>query len=377
MLRRCAVNLVFFDTKPTVARKLSDKAVEAMIAPLEKNAWYSKNRGANDKIVADVMDIIRTERERKSYVGRLTYLKAMRVVGKLGDINNALLLLEMRKKDNIQPCSETYDWAIAAFTKRFGSLDSAKKLLSSLRSQGYKMSRKSHTNVIKLYSRNLDFEGANRSAIDMRTAGYELGIDGHNALLLGCQTYEQLSEVSESMRINNVTRNSTSLNMMLRVCLRMKDPANAKKIFNLIKNEGYAITMNHYTIMFSIHAAAKDLRGVSDTYNAMIMSGIPPDTYCYKVLIESLSQWATHPDCEITELSESIVSNGMVGATMQDGDTLRVALMSVYAKAGAINKLNKLISRSHKNRSGIYQNLLQEANENAEKIARDKLLKHD
>eukprot|EP01060_Flectonema_neradi_P017023 TRINITY_DN2367_c0_g1_i1.p2 TRINITY_DN2367_c0_g1~~TRINITY_DN2367_c0_g1_i1.p2 ORF type:complete len:378 (+),score=80.23 TRINITY_DN2367_c0_g1_i1:79-1212(+) len=372
MIRKgLARRLVFFDTEGGRKRVSSDKEVEAKLIGIEHRIQSVKQFSDNEKLSAHVMGIIENEKKQKSYVGKRSFCRATRILSKVGDIDNCLLLLRMQRGMGMVPFPETYDWIISAFTKskRHSAFEEAMALFAKFRKEGYKMSRKSYVNIIKLHSKKGDFDGAKRAANDMKAAGHELSIDGHNALLLGCSNYTQLTEITESMRINDIPRTPPSLNLMMRVCLLMKDPINARKVFDLIKNEGFPITIRHYTMLISIYTVCDDIRGVSDTYNEIIMSGIPPDNYCLKTIIESLSRWATDEDCDVTHLAESITSNGIIGSNIKQAETLRCSLMKVYTKVGAVDKLKNLISRTTTRRPELYEQLLKEATENKQKAA--------
>ncbi|KAJ9457707.1 Pentatricopeptide repeat-containing protein [Diplonema papillatum] len=349
--------LIFFDTKQQrntgaaaekLQRRLQDMKIARELEGISDAALVKKH---DEHAAAQVLAVVRRVLHAGGEdVKQQSYNAAIKIAAKHGDHRYALDLFEEMVSRRIPPMDDSVEHVLRAFTKTKGFAGPALDFLEAAKRRGYSPRRKAWVEIIKLHAINSDMPRARDAATELIARGHKLGADGHHALLLGCASIKEATPIVESMRIDGGELSDTTVQLLLRVCVRNNETAVAERLLEKVKSEGWNVTLRHWTMLMQAYCNACDLKGIASTYHRMLHSGIIVDTYAYLVIVQGLllcfdSEELKDHHSAMVKLAETATSSGLEGTTIVQAERIRIALLRVYAKLGMYEKAKLLVSR--------------------------------
>eukprot|EP00754_Rhynchopus_humris_P010621 Rhum_TRINITY_DN14164_c36_g1::Rhum_TRINITY_DN14164_c36_g1_i1::g.69207::m.69207 len=337
---------VFFDTQPEADcdRRLStlhelDRAVAVRISALLKVSRGVSRRHQPQqagRIEAQVRELLR---ERGAAL--LSHTNAIDVLSRLGDVRGCLEcyrhlrgLQAARRVRRLR--RETVQHVLHAYTKRAGQAADAQGFLDAALAAGDHVGREAYVELAKVWGRECDLARATAAIDEVRARGWEVGVDGHNALLSACRGMGEAREVLDSMRIAGTEADEETWRLLLRVCQRDGDARTARAIVRRIREGGGQLTLHHYTALLKCYSLARDVKGISDTYDEACRAGVPFDAVAYRTLVAGLLPWATSDG--VQDVCRSAVEAALATCTQGEADGLFVSLLEHHAARGDVRE---------------------------------------
>ncbi|CAM6061960.1 unnamed protein product [Sphagnum tenellum] len=271
---------------------------------------------------------------------------------------DAIVCFESMKQSGLQPDEVTINTLINAY-KRFGDLESGKKLFQSLSFMHPTADNNLETAVMPEYKTGR----TSTSMISLERGFYPKNVETYNTMMdLYCCTgqFTEASRLLGDMMKVGVAPSIVTFNIMIKVCGRDGRLEEAKAIYRKMKEKNCVPDIVTYNTLIALYLKAGKKQAALTYYRKMKEEGLCPDAVTFETLLRDdailEADITAHGDLSknIATLMEDLASG--VGEVMHRSEITLTIMLNLYKRAGMTKEATSVARRMWK--GGLLSNLV-------------------